>query len=108
MRLSEEKRLYPDRVNRKIDAFSENYCALIIAVLGDVFPEEAFLSLGKNRLVKLIQHRKYTTDDIYHMLELKDQGRTLTEIGYRYNLTPKMVGQIIRVYGGELKINDEV
>lgn len=106
MRLSEERKFYPERVKRKLEAYSENYFALLIAILADVTPEEAFLTLGEKHLVKFIDHKKYTTNDIYDMLNMRAQGATLRQIGAKYGLTPKMVAQVIRVYGKERKINE--
>ena len=106
MRLSEERKFYPERVKRKLEAYSENYFALLTAILADVTPEEAFLTLGEKHLVKFIDHKKYTTNDIYDMLNMRAHGATLTEIGAIYDLTPKMVAQILRVYGKERKIDE--
>lgn len=102
MRLKEEKRQYPARVDRKIKVYSDGWCALITAALGDFTPEEAFLSIERRRPYKFIKHRKYTTNDIYTMLYLSEvRGRTLVDIAKIYKLTPKMVRQIVGTYGGD-------
>jgi hypothetical protein len=106
MRLKDELRLYPERTKKKIEAFTENYCALIIASLEDVTPEEAFLSLGRDKVFKFIRHRKYTVDDIYNMLQLRSDGKNLVEIAALYGISHKMVWQILLVYGRERKINE--
>jgi DNA invertase Pin-like site-specific DNA recombinase len=107
MRLKEEMLLYPGRVKKKISRYTENYCALIIAVLKDVTPEEAFLSLYQKRVFKLIRHKKYTTDDIYNMIELREKGVTLAEIAKAYSISIKSVWSILAVYAGDMKINEE-
>jgi hypothetical protein len=100
MRLKEELRLYPERVRKKLELYPENYCALIIASQAEVTPEEAFLSLYRKRVYQFIRHKKYTIGNIYNMLYLRlRKKRTLNDIAKIYGLTPKMVWQIINVYG---------
>jgi hypothetical protein len=101
MTLKEEMKMYPERVQRKISLYTENYCALIIAASEDVTTEEAFLSLDRKKIYKFIRHNKYSTYDISRMIALRQEKRTLTQIALAYGLTPKMVRQIINIYGGD-------
>jgi hypothetical protein len=106
MRLKEELRRYPGRVHAKMTKYVENYCALIIAACEDVTPEEAFLSLGQDHIVKKIRHRKYNTGNIYTMITLhRTCGLTLEEIGRAYEVSPAVISRAIRVYGMDEGIN---
>lgn len=98
MPLNNEMIRAPIRVRRNMKKHIENYCALIIAVLSDTTPEEAFLSVDNDKVFRFIDHKRYSTDDIYKMLDMRSKGATLTEIGERFNLTPKMVAQVIKTY----------
>lgn len=106
MRLKDEMTFYPDRVNRKIRVYRDNYCALIIATQADVTPEEAFLSLDRDKVFKFRQHKKYTVNDIYMMLNLKDRGLTLEQIAHRYRVDLTTVWKVIEIYGCDRQMDE--
>jgi hypothetical protein len=106
MRLKDELQQNPGKVKKKFNIFSQNYCALIITALEDVTPEEAFKSLDRDKVFKFIRSQRYTTDDIYSMIILREKGLTIRRIAEVYKISPKTVWSIIKVYGGDLKINE--
>ena len=100
MTLKDQMMLKPDVVQRKIKQYRENFCACIIAALADVTPEEAFLSLDRDKIFYFITRRnnKYGIDEIYNMLIMRDRGFTLKEIGEKYNINQSMVWRIMNAY----------
>lgn len=98
MRLKDELIRYPEKVKKKLKAYTQNYCALILASQADVTPEEAFLSLDQEKVYKFIRHEKYTTDDIYQMFSMKEQGKTLEDIAKYFEINPAMVWKVLEVY----------
>lgn len=81
----------------------ENYYALMVAILKDCSPEQAFQHMDDPAAL-LRKAPRLDQGDVADMVALKQQGLTYREIGLIYNKKPDTVYSIIRRARNKLRL----